>query len=83
MSVRETYGANVRSRAPLLTPGVQRNFKTWSSIDAEPHAMGGGPITPLADAVVGFACLAVKVIAGCFIAVGAGALIARVSFLIF
>ena len=76
MSVRETYGADVRSRAPLLTPGVQRNFKTWSSFDAEPHTMGGSPINPIADAVGRFVNLAIGVISVSFIAVGIGVLIA-------
>jgi len=63
---------------------LPQSFKTYSSAAFEPEAvMGASPLTPIADAIGRFLGLAVKVISICFIAVGVGAIVARVSFFFF
>ena len=44
MSAHESYSTLVNSRAPRLTLGAQRNFKTWSSIDQELASHRASPL---------------------------------------
>jgi hypothetical protein len=98
MSAREVSagGNDYRLLAPLHRGSTRDNlpqFQTWCSTDVDlgdsasafyPEAvMGGASFDPVARAIGRILRLAIKVISICFIAVGVGALIARVSLLIF